>query len=289
MSTPMRKLAVVNMKGGVGKTTTAIHIAAGLALRGQRVLLIDADPQGNVGHTLQLHSRHTFEEWMTGEAPLDAVVMREVREHLNVVVSTPAAFSLERRLAGETQRETILARRLQKELPAGKSYDAIVIDTSPAMNLLTYNALLFAEEIVVPVGMDLMAVIGARQTLNGVVQVRELWPDRKLELLAVLPTFVHNTNHATRATLEALERDPEIGRHVFRPGIRQCIDLNYATASHQTIWEYAPRSRAADDYTALIDYIDFGHSVAEDTKGDRYAPDERIQAPAHPQNIAHTA
>ena len=289
MSTPTRKLAVVNMKGGVGKTTTAIHIAAGLALRGKRVLLIDADPQGNVGHTLQLHARHTFEEWMTGEAPLAAVVIREVREHLDVVVSTPAAFSLERRLAGETQRETILARRLQKELPAGQSYDAVVIDTSPAMNLLTYNALLFAEELVVPVGMDLMAVIGARQTLSGVVQVRELWPDRKLELLAVLPTFVHNTNHATRATLEALERDPEIARHVFRPGIRQCIDLNYATASHQTIWEYAPRSRAADDYTALIDYIDFGHSVAEHTKGDRDAANKRSETPPREENIARSA
>ncbi len=289
MSSPARKLAVVNMKGGVGKTTTAIHIAAGLALRNQRVLLIDADPQGNVGHTLRIHPKHTFEEWMTGEATLDTALTRDVRENLDVVVSTPAAFSLERRLAGETQRETILARRLQRELPAGKSYDAIVIDTSPAMNLLTYNALLLAEELVIPVGMDLMAVIGARQTLNGVLQVRELWPDRKLELLAVLPTFVHNTNHATRATLEALERDPEIGRHVFRPGIRQCIDLNYATASHQTIWEYAPRSRAADDYTALIDYIEGGHSIAENEPGDRNAANKRSEAPSRKEDLACTA
>jgi chromosome partitioning protein len=253
----MRKLAVVNMKGGVGKTTTAIHIAAGLALRGQRVLLVDADPQGNVGHTLHLQAQHTFEEMMTGDASVDAVVVRGVRRGLDVVVSTPAAFSLERRLAGETQRETILARRLREEKPGNaQSWDTIVIDTSPAMNLLTYNALLFAEELIIPVGMDLMAVIGARQTFNGVRQVRDLWPERRLELLAVVPTFVHSGNHATRATLEALQRDAAIGRHVFEPGIRQCVDLNYATASHQTIWEYAPRSRAAEDYSRLVDCVE---------------------------------
>jgi chromosome partitioning protein len=281
----MRKLAVVNMKGGVGKTTAAIHIAAGLATRGQRVLLVDADPQGNVGHTLHLQPVHTFEELMTGDAPLDDVVVRGVRPGLDVVVSTPAAFSLERRLAGETQRETILARRLRDE----RRYDAVVIDTSPAMNLLTYNALLFAEEIVIPVGMDLMAVIGARQTLNGVLQVRELWPERRLELLAVLPMFVHSGNHATRATLEALEQDAALGKYVFTPGIRQCIDLNYATASHQTIWEYAPRSRAADDYSSLIDYIETGSKERNSETGDSYASQERSRESTFKANAAHTA
>lgn len=281
----MRKLAVVNMKGGVGKTTTAIHIAAGLAMRGQRVLLIDADPQGNVGHTLHLKPLHTFEELMSGDARLDDVVARGVRTGLDVVVSTPAAFSLERRLAGETQRETILSRRLREE----RRYDAIVIDTSPAMNLLTYNALLFAEELIIPVGMDLMAVIGARQTFNGVVQVRDLWPDRRLELLAVLPTFAHSANHATRATLEALEQDAAFGNRVFRPGIRQCIDLNYATASHQTIWEYAPRSRAAEDYTSLIDYIETGSMESSLATGDSYASQERSRASASKSSAASTA
>jgi chromosome partitioning protein len=281
----MRKLAVVNMKGGVGKTTAAVHIAAGLAARGQRVLLVDADPQGNVGHTLHLQPIHTFEELMTGDAPLDDVLVRGVRPGLDVVVSTPAAFSLERRLAGETQRETILTRRMRDE----RRYDAVVIDTSPAMNLLTYNALLFAEEIVIPVGMDLMAVIGARQTFNGVLQVRELWPERRLELLAVLPMFVHSGNHATRATLEALEQDAALGKYVFRPGIRQCIDLNYATASHQTIWEYAPRSRAADDYSNLIDYIETGSTERTRETGDSYASQERSRESTFKASAAHPA
>jgi chromosome partitioning protein len=248
----MRKLAVVNMKGGVAKTTTAIHIAAGLADRGQRVLLIDADPQGNVAHTLQLRPVHTFEQLMTGDASLEQATLRGVRPGLDVVASTPAGFALERRLANEMQRETILARRMRD----ARGYDVVVVDSSPAMNLMTYNAMLFSEELVIPVAMDLMAVIGARQTLSGVQQVRELWPDRRLDLCAVLPVFVHSGNHATRATLDALEADPALGPHVMQPGIRQCIDLNYATASHQTIWEYAPRSRGAEDYARLIDFIE---------------------------------
>lgn len=247
----MRKLAVVNMKGGVGKTTTAIHIAAGLAGRGQRVLLVDADPQGNVSHTLSVHPPLTIQELMTGDAQPEQVIARNIRPNLDVVASTPAAFGLEARLAGQPLRETILARRLR----GLTGYDAVVVDSSPAMNLLTYNALLYAEEIVVPVAMDLMAIIGARQTLAGVAQVCELWPERKLDVLAVLPTFVNSNTHATRATLEALAADPLLGRHLAAAGIRQCIDLNYATAQHQTIWEYSPKSRAAEDYNRLIETI----------------------------------
>jgi chromosome partitioning protein len=248
----MRRIAVVNMKGGVGKTTTAVHVAAGLAARGHDTLLIDADPQGNIGHAFGVRPQRTIEHLLIGEASPEQTIVRGVRDRLDAIASTPAAFSLERRLAGETQRETILARRLR----ALNGYGFVVTDCSPAMNLLTYNALLYSEEIIVPVGMDLMAIIGARQTLSGVMEVKELWPDRRLDLLAVLPTFTSSSNNATKAALETLERDPRMGERLFLPGIRQCIDLNYAASQRQTIWEYAPRSRAAEDYTRFLDFVE---------------------------------
>jgi chromosome partitioning protein len=248
----MRKISVLNMKGGVGKTTTTLHIAAGLAERGSRVLLVDADPQGNISHSLNVRHPVTLRELMLGEASVDDVIVHDVRPNLDVIVSTTAAFSLERQLAGAMQRETIMSRRFG----ALSGYDFVIVDTSPAMNLVTFNALLFSDSAVIPVSMDLMAVIGARQTLNGIAEVRELWPERSLRILAILPTMVNQSTNASRATLELLDSDPQFRPHLYSGGIRQCLDLTYAAASHQTIWEYAPRSRAAEDFTAFVDFVE---------------------------------
>jgi chromosome partitioning protein len=266
----MRRIAVVNMKGGVGKTTTAIHLAAGLAAGGLRVLLVETDPQGTIGNTLRLQPSRTLTDLLLGGDPAAAVISG-VRPNLDVICATPAAFALETQLAGAMQRETLLARALR---PLSQ-YDAVVLDTSPAMGLLTYNALLCATELVVPIGMEPMAVVGARQTLDGIEQIRSLWPDHPIRLRAVVPTGVSAATHATRATLEALDADPRISDRVFKPGIRQCMDLTYATAQGQTIWEYAPRSRAAEDYSSLVAAL-----RGEDNRGEETANGqvEKIQA-----------
>src|SRR5262249_3907972 len=99
------------------------------------------------------------------------------------------------------------------------------------------------------------ALVGARQTLDGIEQIRALWPEHTLELVAVVPTAVNMNTHATRATLEAIEQDPRLRDALFANGIRQCIDLTYASASGQSIWDYAPHSRGAADYTALLERI----------------------------------
>jgi len=243
-----RRLAVVNMKGGVGKTTTAVTLASGLAAAGHRVLLVDADPQGNVSHLLGVHPTTTIRELMLGERAVQDVLMQDVRPQLDLIPSAPSSFGLDAQLAASVQRETLL----QRKLAPLSGYDVVVFDTSPAMNLLAYNALLCATELVLPITMDSLAIVGARQTLEGVREIRALWPDRPLALAAVLPTNVNPQTHATRASFAALEADTELGPALIRPGIRQCIDLVYAAAAHQTIWEYAPRSRAADDYRALL-------------------------------------
>ena len=248
----MRTFAVVNMKGGVGKTTTAVQLAAGWARTGRRVLLVDADPQGNAGRVLGAQASCTLRELMLGETALADVIVRDVRPGLDVITAAPSAFTLDVQLAGVVQRETVLARRLH----GLSGYDDVVVDTSPSLGLLAHNVLLFVSEIIVPVGMDSLAIAGARQTLDGVAEIRTLWPERPLALAAVVPMAVNPQTHAARASLAALEADGEIGSRLFRSGIRQCIDLTYASAAHQTIWEYAPKGRAADDYRALMEFLD---------------------------------
>jgi hypothetical protein len=91
--------------------------------------------------------------------------------------------------------------------------------------------------------------------MNGIQEANQLWPERRLNVLAVLPMFVNVFTVATRAMLEALDQDPVLGPLVFGHGIRQCLDLTYASARHQTIWEYAPKSHAAQDFDVFVDGV----------------------------------
>ena len=247
----MVKLAIVNMKGGVGKTTTSVNLAIGFANRGQRVLLVDMDPQGNVAHSLKIRAQHnTIYDLMAEGMAVEQVVRPAIRPNLDVIPSSNVSFGLENRLAAETLREKIFTRRM-REVAA---YDFVVIDTSPAMSLLTVNTLLYVDWVLLPVSMDQMAIIGAVQSLAGLKRVLGAFESPEKRIL-VLPTMVNAATNGSRETLAAMQEDPDLAGFLLPVSIRQDVKLGYAAASKQSIWEYDPRTRAAEDYSCLVGHF----------------------------------
>ena len=247
----MLRIAIVNMKGGVGKTTTSVNLAIGLANRGKRVLLVDMDPQGNVAHSLKIKASHnTIFDLMADDMVIEQVVRPSVRENLDVIPSSNVAFGLENRLAGETLREKIFSRRMKTVT----NYDFVIVDTSPAMSLLTVNTLLYVDVAVLVVSMDQMAIIGAVQSLAGLKRILSAFEAPQNEIL-VLPTMFNASTNGSRETMNALKEDPDLGPYLMRIVVRQDVKLSYAAASKRSIWEYDARTRAAEDYSKLVDYF----------------------------------
>jgi chromosome partitioning protein len=247
----MRRIAIVNMKGGVGKTCTSVNLSIGLANEKQTVLLVDMDPQGNVAHSLKIKAHHdTIFELLADDMVIDKVVRSGIRPNLDVIPSNNVAFGLENRLAGETLREMIFSRRMKSV----QNYDFVVVDTSPAMSLLTINTLLYVDVVLLVVSMDQMAIIGAVQSLAGLKRILAAFeaPARKV---LVLPTMYNASTNGSKETLTALQSDPDLGRYLLPIMIRQDVKLGYAAASKKSIWEYDPKTRAAEDYSRLVEYF----------------------------------
>jgi chromosome partitioning protein len=209
------------------------------------------DPQGNVAHSLKIKaSQNTIYDLMAEDMLMDRVIREGVRPYLDVIPSNNLAFGLENRLAAETLREKILGRRLRHV----QNYDYVIVDTSPAMSLLTVNTLLYVDRVVLVVSMDQMALIGAVQSLAGLKRILSVFESPEKEI-AVLATMFNASTNGSKETLTALQEDPELGPYLLPVVIRQDVKLSYAAASKKSIWEYDPRTRAAEDYARLVDHL----------------------------------
>ena len=252
-----RYLAVFNHKGGTGKTTTAVTVAAGLAARGRRVLLVDTDAQGNVAVSLGAPvERSLYHVLVMGLRVSDAV--RTVRPNLDLLPSNETLAAAELYLAGRSNRDRVLQSRLAS---AATAYEFVVLDCSPSLSLMNQNALVFADSVLVPVCCDYLSLVGVRQVIKTVKNVNALL-HHPVHISGVLPTFYDARAKICREAISTLVS--HFGDRCLPP-IRAAIKVKEAPAQGQTLFEYARDSNAADDYAKVVETIlaSRDHSDAE--------------------------
>jgi chromosome partitioning protein len=245
-------VAFANQKGGVGKTTSAVNAAVTLARRGYRVLLIDADPQGNATSSLGIDkarvTRSIYDALVDG-MPLDATIVPSDRPNLDLVASTPVLAGAEIELVEAPGRETRLRAALASLLPR---YDVVLIDCPPSLGLLTVNALTAARSVVVPIQCEFLALEGLGQLMTTVDLVkRGLNPP--LDVTGVLMTmFDARTRLSAHVVAEVRRYFPQ---RMFGTVVPRSVRLAEAPSYGQAIVEYDPSSRGAEAYEAFANEL----------------------------------
>jgi len=243
-----RIIALSNQKGGVGKTTTAINLAASLAAAGQRVLLVDVDPQGNatsgLGYARTQLGRGVYDVLLGFEEIEDVIVPTEV-DNLSVLPCTAGLVGAEVEMVDQRRREQRLRDALDEVRAA---FDWVLIDCPPSLGLLTLNALVAADRVLIPLQAEYYAMEGLSQLLRTITAVRRsLNPDLRREGIVV--TMYDGRNNLCREV--ALQAQELFGEEVFRTVIPRNVRLGEAPSYGCPVLHYAPRSSGSRAYLKL--------------------------------------